>query len=108
MQKKPASRNATFRLSSMSSAPVGAPLKAVLDTNLYIAAFEFPAGRNAALWDAARAGRFQLLVSPAIIQEMAGVLRLAFAWPENGVQRAIRVVARVAGVGLVVPRRTIH
>jgi putative PIN family toxin of toxin-antitoxin system len=79
-------------------------LKAVLDTNLYIASFEFPKGRTAALWHAAAAGRYHLLVSPAIIQEMAGVLRLKFGWPEERVQSAVRAVAHAAGNGIIVPR----
>lgn len=44
-------------------------LKAVLDTNLYIAAFQYPKGRNAVVWRAALAGRYRLLVSPAIIRD---------------------------------------
>ena len=92
----------------MNSARSAEPLRAVLDTNLYIAAFEFPKGRNAVLWDAACGGRFHLIVSPAIIREMAGVLRLSFGWPEDRVQRAVRAVARVAGNGMVVPRTTVH
>ena len=88
----------------MSIVPGAERLKAVLDTNLYIAGFEFPKGRDAAVWRAARARRFRLLVSPAIIQEMAGVLRVKFGWPEERVQSAVRAVARAAGNGLVVPR----
>jgi uncharacterized protein len=87
----------------MSPAPGAARLKAVLDTNVYISAFQYTKGRNAVLWDAALAGRFRLLVSPAIIQEMAGVLRADFRWPEDRVQSAVRIVARVGGKGLVTP-----
>jgi predicted nucleic acid-binding protein len=60
----------------MSPAPGAERLKAVFDTNVYISAFQYPKGRNVVLSDAAFAGRFHLLVSPAIIQEVAGVLRL--------------------------------
>jgi predicted nucleic acid-binding protein len=46
----------------------------VLDTNIYIAAFGHPKGRNATLWAAALARRYRLLVSPAIVRELARVL----------------------------------
>ena len=77
-------------------------LKTVLDTNIYIAAFAYPKGRNVAIWNAAVDRRFELVVSPAIIRETARVLRRDFAWREDRVQKAIRVVAQVARV--VVPR----
>ncbi|MGA2883182.1 MAG: putative toxin-antitoxin system toxin component, PIN family [Bryobacteraceae bacterium] len=92
----------------MSLAPGAARLKAVLDTNVYISAFQCPKGRNVVLWDAALAGRFRLIVSPAIIQEMAGVLRADFNWPEDRVQNAVRIVARVAGKGIVMPHARVH
>ena len=82
-------------------------LKAVLDTNLYISAFAFSRGRNAVLWAAALSGRFRLIVSPAIIEEMSRVLRRDFDWSEDRVQKAVRAVARTAGRGIVIPRRTV-
>lgn len=87
----------------MSPAPGAERLRAVLDTNLYVSAFQFPKGRNAALWNAALEGRFQVIVSPAIIREMARVLRRDFRWAEERIQTAVRVVARVAGEGVIVP-----
>jgi len=78
--------------------PGAGRLKAVLDTNIYIAAFAFPKGRSAALWDAARRSLFRVLTSPAIIREMAGVLRLDFAWQDDRVRKIIRVVAHVARI----------
>jgi uncharacterized protein len=92
----------------MSPAPGAERLKAVLDTNVYISAFQYPKGRTVVLWDAALAGKFRLLVSPAIIQEMAGVLRADFKWSEDRVQDAVRIVARVAGKGIVIPRTRVH
>jgi putative PIN family toxin of toxin-antitoxin system len=73
-------------------------LRVVLDTNIYIAAFNHPRGRNAQLWTAARTGRYRLLVSVQIIREIADVLRSDFAWPEPDVQRRIRLLAQVAEV----------
>ena len=82
----------------MSPAPGNEVLSAVLDTNIYIAAFAHPKGRNAAVWNAAIDGRYQLVVSPAIIRETAKVLRRDFAWREDRVQMAIRVVAQTARI----------
>jgi uncharacterized protein len=82
----------------MNHVPASALLRVVLDTNIYIAAFNHPAGRNATLWAAARAGRYRLLTSAAIIQEVARVLRIGFAWQEENVRKAIRVIAQVAEV----------
>jgi putative PIN family toxin of toxin-antitoxin system len=72
--------------------------KAVLDTNIYIAAFAYPNGRSAAIWNAAVDGRYELVVSPAIIREMAKVLRRDFVWRDDRVQMAIRVVAQTARI----------
>jgi putative PIN family toxin of toxin-antitoxin system len=79
----------------MRTVPAAA-LKVVLDTNIYISAFAYPKGRNAVLWTAARQGKYLLLVSPAIIREIAKVLRRDFAWQDEGVQEAIRLVVQVA------------
>jgi len=92
----------------MNHAPAAGRLKAVLDTNIYIAAFQFPKGRNAVLWRAAVAGHFRLLVSPAIIREMARVLRTDFEWEEGRIQDVLRRVADVARGGIVNPRTTIR
>ena len=71
-------------------------LRVVLDTNIYIAAFGHPKGRNATLWAAALAGRYRLLTSPAIVRELARVLRTDLEWQEEHIQARIRVVAQVA------------
>jgi uncharacterized protein len=86
----------------MSPAPCAERLSVVLDTNIYVGAFAFPKGHNAVVWSAALEGRFRLLVSPTIIGELAGILRHKFAWREDRVQKAIRIIAGVARV--VVPR----
>jgi uncharacterized protein len=86
----------------MSPAPGAERLSVVLDTNIYVGAFAFPKGGNAVVWSAALEERFRLLVSPIIIGELAEVLRFKFAWREERVQKAIRIIAQVARV--VVPR----
>jgi predicted nucleic acid-binding protein len=88
----------------MSPAPGAERLKAVLDTNVYISAFQYPKGRNAVLWRAARDRRYSLLVSPAIIREMARVLRDDFSWQEEGIETLVRRVADVAGAGVIATR----
>src|SRR5258708_18042156 len=88
----------------MSPGPGAERLKAVLDTNIYIAAFAYPKGRTAVLWSAALDGRYRLLVSPAIIRELVKVLYSDFAWQQDRVQNAIRAVAQV---GRVIAPRTV-
>jgi uncharacterized protein len=60
------------------------------------------------LWKAARDQRYQLLVSPEILREMARVLRDDFNWQEERVQLAVRRVAQVARLGLIFPRTAVH
>lgn len=92
----------------MSHAPATERLRVVFDTNIYISAFQYPKGRVAALWDAAGAGHFHLIVSPAIIQETARVLREDFQWQEAMVERVVRIIAHVARKGLISPQSRIR
>jgi predicted nucleic acid-binding protein len=86
----------------MSQASSGRPasgaalLRVVLDTGVYAAAFGFPKGRNARIWAAARAGRYRLLTTAAGIQELAGILRSAFQWQDDQLEKRIRILAQVA------------
>jgi putative PIN family toxin of toxin-antitoxin system len=82
----------------MSPAPGAERLKVVLDTNIYVGAFAFPKGGNAVVWLAALEGRFRLLVSPAILAELAEALRFKFGWQDERVQKAVRIIAQVARV----------
>jgi putative PIN family toxin of toxin-antitoxin system len=90
----------------MTHAPDADRLKGVLDTNIYIAAFEFPRGWNAVLWQAARTGRYRLIVSPPIIRETARGLRSDFGWEDERVEQLVRIIAEVATV--VMPRDTVR
>ena len=92
----------------MSPAPGAVRLRAVLDTNIYVSAFEFPKGRHAAVWRAAREGVYVLLVSPPIIRELARVLRDNFTWQEERIQIFIRRVADVSGRGLIATCTTVR
>jgi len=90
----------------MNHVPAATLLRVVLDTNIYIAAFGHQKGRNATLWAAALGGRYRLLVSPAIVRELARVLRTDLQWQEEYVQSRIRIVAQVAE--LVSPRAALQ
>jgi uncharacterized protein len=90
----------------MPHAPGAAHLRAVLDTNIYVAAFVYPAGRTAALWVAAMDRRYRVLVSPDIIRELARVLRSDFGWEEPRVQTTIRFIAQIAEI--VTPRTVVR
>ena len=49
-------------------------IRAVLDANVFVTAVLTPSGPSAAVLDAWRAERFELLVSPPILEEIARVL----------------------------------
>lgn len=53
-------------------------LRVVLDTNVYISIFAYPDRPLFQIWEHAIYRRFQLIVSPAIIREVASVLRREF------------------------------
>jgi predicted nucleic acid-binding protein len=74
-------------------------MRAVLDTNVLVSAFTRPRGRVAPLWRAAQARRYQLLLSPAIIGEVARVLREDFLWEEP---RIIHQLKRLSKKGEIV------
>ena len=80
----------------MPYATRAAKLRVVLDTNVLVSAFQFPAGTAATLWDALGRGRYLLVSSPAIVREFAAILRNPFEWEEADVERAVRLLARKA------------
>lgn len=75
-----------------------AKLRVVLDTNVLVSAFQFPSGTAAILWDALGADRYVLISSPAIIKELASILRQTFAWQEAAIQGTLRLTVRKAEV----------
>ncbi|HTS49979.1 MAG TPA: putative toxin-antitoxin system toxin component, PIN family [Bryobacteraceae bacterium] len=82
----------------MSAARPGAQLKAVLDTNVYVSAFHSMRGAPFELWRSAIRRKYLLLVSPAIIGELASVLRADLAWPEEEIVAQLKLVVRVASM----------
>jgi PIN domain-containing protein len=68
-------------------------LRAVFDTNVYISAFIYREGLPFRIWRHAVGGRFVLLTSPAIMREIAKVLR-RFEWQEDEIVQHLKLVAR--------------
>jgi rRNA-processing protein FCF1 len=66
----------------MSTARRGGPLKVVLDTSAYFSAFRGTRGVPFELWQRALGREYVLLVSSAIVRELADVLRSGLRWPE--------------------------
>jgi hypothetical protein len=58
------------------------------------------------IWQAARQGRYRLLVSPAIITEVAEVLRTIFAWEEARIVRRLKALVRVGD--MMIPHITLE
>jgi predicted nucleic acid-binding protein len=58
----------------MSAAKPEGPLNVVLDTNVYFSAFNNAQGVPAEIWRRAVTREYALLISPAIIREVADVL----------------------------------
>ena len=73
-------------------------LRVVLDTNVYASAFNFPHGKVAFIWEHALKGTYTLLISPAIVAELANVLREKFKWPENDIKARAKRFARMAEI----------
>ena len=82
----------------MSAGRPAGQLKAVLDTNVYISAFNSARGVAFELWARAVRREYTLLVSPAIIREVAEVLRRDFGWPEPDIAAQLKLIVRVAKI----------
>ena len=69
--------------------------RVVFDTNIFLSAFTF--GRNPEIvFEMARAGRIQLIVSTSILAELASILKSKFAWHDEDIREALMVVGRHA------------
>ena len=73
-------------------------LRVVLDTNVYISIFINPTGELGAIWEHALKDTYTLLISPALVAELANVLRGKFMWPEEALKARIRRFARMADI----------
>jgi putative PIN family toxin of toxin-antitoxin system len=65
--------------------------RVVFDTNIFLSAFTF-GGKPEVLFEMVRAGRIQLIVSTSILAELASILKSKFAWDDEDVRQALRVV----------------
>ena len=81
----------------MTTAPAN-KLRVVLDTNVYFSAFTHPHGPPFRIWQEAVNRRFILLASPAILREIAGVLREDLQWQETDIVAHLKLVARIAEI----------
>jgi putative PIN family toxin of toxin-antitoxin system len=77
-------------------------LRVVLDTNVYVSAFNFPEGTLREIWQHARRGAFKLLISPAIVNELGRILRERFMWNERDIRARITELSRIGEI--VMPR----
>jgi putative PIN family toxin of toxin-antitoxin system len=77
-------------------------LRVVLDTNVYVSAFNFPEGTLREIWQHARRGAFELLISPAIVNELGRILRERFVWSERDIRARIIELSRIGEI--VIPR----
>jgi uncharacterized protein len=76
-------------------------MRVVLDANVIVSALINPQGVPAQVFDAWRAERFQLLMSPAILEEIGRVLRypkiVAYhRWPEEQLRTWVEDLAHLA------------
>jgi putative PIN family toxin of toxin-antitoxin system len=72
--------------------------RAVLDTNVYISIFTSPKGELGTIWEQALKGTYTLLISPAIVAEVAGVLRAKFQWPDEAIRARVKRFAQIAAI----------
>ena len=79
-------------------------MRVVLDTNVIVSGLNFP-GNERIVLDLARRGRFELCLSPFILEEVSGVLGRKFGWSEG---RSTQPSFDAAGRELGVPFRFVQ
>ncbi len=77
-------------------------MRVVLDTNVIVSGLNFP-GNERLVLELALRGRFELCLSPFILEEVAGVLGRKFGWDEELASQALRALGDAATV--IEPRR---
>lgn len=80
-------------------------MRVVADTNIYISALNF-GGTAEEVLALARARAITLVVSPAILAEIEGVLVRKFDWPGKRARQAVRAIQDCAE--LVRPEQSVH
>ncbi len=71
-------------------------MKVVFDTNIYISGFLFKGGIPSQLLELARDKKFQLFVSPEILEELRRVLKTKFELSLQEVDRLVRWIEEAA------------
>jgi len=84
----------------------GARLRVVVDTNVYISAFLYPDRPIFQLLPLAARRRYQLVTSPAIIDEIGRIMRERLAWEETIRIRHLKVVTKAAEI--IIPTITLE
>jgi len=69
--------------------------RVVFDKNIFLSAFIF-GGKPGVVFEMARAGRIQLIVSTSILSELASILKSKFVWDDEDIREALMVVGRHA------------
>jgi uncharacterized protein len=76
-------------------------LRVVLDTNVYVSALNFPNSPLTGLVEHAQRGTYQLIISPAIVGEVADVLR-RFEWTERDIRVRLKTITKSSEI--VIPK----
>ena len=77
-------------------------MRVVLDTNVIVSGLNFP-GNERLVLELALRGRFELCLSPFILEEVAGVLERKFDWTEERSAQALRALGD--GATVIEPRQ---
>ncbi len=72
--------------------------RVVFDTNVYISAFITRGGKAEQAWKLALEGRVEVVISVAILTEMAGKLRDKFHWRDELIKATIKHIAKTTQV----------
>ena len=75
-----------------------AELRVVLDTNVYISGFLYPARPISKILEGALTDRYNIIVSPAIIKEIGQTLREDFLWKEKEIIKTLKTIVRIAEI----------
>ena len=78
----------------MMRANDGETLRVVLDTNVYISMFTQPDRPIYQIWEQAVRRQYHLLISRAILDEVADVLRSDFGWDDRAIVRHLKLLFR--------------
>ena len=73
-------------------------LRVVLDTNVYVSAFNHKERQIFQIWQQAVNNNYILLVSPPIIKEIAETLRDVFNWEEKEIIRHLKLVVKIGKI----------